>query len=99
MVECSGDGRVCRKRKVFGERCEAVNRKLDLLVGELKRYGVLLAGVQESKWFGKYAWPAAYGYTFLNSERPSQIVVMWHQGMSVWEFCWIESYCSMENGW
>ena len=40
LVECSGDGRVRWKRQVLGERCEAVDRKLDLLVGELNRYGV-----------------------------------------------------------
>ena len=90
LVECYDDGRVCQKRKVLGERCEAVDRKLDLLVGELKRYGVSLAGVQESKRFGKVVWPAADGYTFLDSGRPSQIVVMWQQGMRVWQFCRIK---------
>ena len=47
-----------------------VDRKLVLLVGELKRHRVSVAGVQESKWFGSDVWPAAEGYTFLHSGRP-----------------------------
>ena len=45
LVECLGDVRVCRKRQVVGERLEAVDRKLDLLVGEMRRYGVSVAGI------------------------------------------------------
>ncbi len=61
---------VYRKRPV-GERCsEGVDRKLDLLVKELQKYRVLLAGVQESRWFGEDVWPAADGYTCLHSHRP-----------------------------
>ena len=67
LVECSGDVRVCRKRP---ENSGVVDRKLDLLAAELKRYGVSVAGVQESKWFGKGIWPAAGGWTFLHSGRP-----------------------------
>ena len=69
LVECSCDVRVCRKRQVIGERSEVVDRKLDLLVGELKRYGVSVAGVQESMWFGRDVWPATGGCTFLHSGR------------------------------
>ena len=47
-----------------------VDRNLDLLVKEAKRYGVSVAGVQESRWFGKDVWPAASGCTFLHSGRP-----------------------------
>ena len=47
-----------------------VYRKLDLLVHELQRYGVSIAGVQESKWFGVDVWTAADGYIFLHSGRP-----------------------------
>ena len=45
LVESTGDERVCRKRAV-GVRGEsgAVDRKLDLVVRELKRYGVAVAG-------------------------------------------------------
>ena len=67
-MECCGDLRVCRKRT--GGRSERVDRKLDLLVHELQRYGVSIAGVQESKWFGVDVWTAADGYTFLHSGRP-----------------------------
>ena len=50
-------------------RSEVVDRKLDLVVGELRRYKVSVAGIQESRWFGKDVWPAADGYTFLHSGR------------------------------
>ena len=46
-----------------------VDRKLDLLVRELKRYRVSVAGIQESKWFGSDVWPAGE-YIFLHSGRP-----------------------------
>lgn len=67
LVECLADTRVCQKRQVLGEGLEAVDRKLDLLVGELRRYGVSVAGVQESRWLWKDVWPAAAGCTFLHS--------------------------------
>ena len=70
LVECLGDVRVCRKHQVLGERLEVVDKKLDLLVGELRRYGMSVVGVQESRWFGKDVWPAAGGCTFLHSGRP-----------------------------
>ena len=70
LVESTGDERVCRKR-VVGERVESdtVDRKLDLVVRELKRYGVAVAGIQESRWFGSDVWDAGE-YTFLHSGRP-----------------------------
>ena len=46
---------------MLGERSEVVDRKLDLLVSELKRYRVSVAGIQENWWFGKDVWPAADG--------------------------------------
>lgn len=46
-----------------------VDRKLDLLVKELMRYGVSVAAIQETKWFGKDVWQAD-GHTFLHSGRP-----------------------------
>ena len=33
------------------------DRKIDLLMGELRKYGVSVAGIQETKWFGKDMWP------------------------------------------
>ena len=74
LVENSGDVRIRRKRQVAmgseGSSVREVDRKLDLLVGEVKRYGILVAGIQETKWFGKDVWPAAEGFTFLHSGRP-----------------------------
>ena len=43
------------------ERAEVVDRKLDLLVGELKRYRESVTGIQETRWFGKDIWPAVEG--------------------------------------
>ena len=65
-----GDERVCRKRVVgVCDDPGTVDRKLDLVVRELKRYGVAVAGIQESKWFGSDVWDAGE-YTFLHSGRP-----------------------------
>ena len=38
-------------------------------MGELRKYGVSVAGIQETKWFGKDVWPVGR-YTFLRSGRP-----------------------------
>ena len=46
-----------------------IDRKIDLLVGELRKYGVSVPGIQETKWFGKDVWPVG-GCTFLHSGRP-----------------------------
>ena len=63
LVESTGDECVCRKRsvKACSQRDDPglVDRKLDLLVRELKRYRVSVAGIQESKWFGSDVWPAS----------------------------------------
>ena len=69
LVESSGDLRVCRKRQM-GAEPNVVDRKLDLLVKETERYGVSVAGIQETKWFGNDVWHATGGYTFLHSGRP-----------------------------
>ena len=60
---------VCRKRPAGSRSTGNVDRKLDLLVRELRRYKVSVAGVQETKWFGSDVWPAS-GYTFLHSGHP-----------------------------
>jgi len=52
-----------------------VDRKLDLLVGELECYGIAVAGIKETKWFGSDVWPAAKGYMLLHSVRPTPDVV------------------------
>ena len=41
-----------------------MDHKLDLLVSELRRYGVSVVAIQETKWFGKVVWQAD-GHTFL----------------------------------
>ena len=46
-----------------------VDRKLDLLVKELRCYGVSVAAIQETKWIGKDVWQAD-GHTSLHSGRP-----------------------------
>ena len=72
LVENSGDIRICRKQCLDGNRSyDSVDRKFDLLVGELQRYKVSVGGIQETKWFGADVWPAANGYTLLHSGRPA----------------------------
>ena len=74
-----GDRRICRSRPqhvrqdtvpsdmTTGHHC--VDRKLDLLVKELKQYQVSVAAIQETKWFGKDIWQAD-GYQFITSGCP-----------------------------
>ena len=72
LVEPVGDECICRKVNKPGNHCNdhgMVDRKLDLLARELKRYGVSITGIQETKWFGNDVWPAD-GYTFLHSGCP-----------------------------
>ena len=67
-----GDECVCRNVNKPGNHCNdhgMVDKKLDLLVRELKRYGISIAGIPETKWFGSDVWPAD-GYTFLHSGSP-----------------------------
>ena len=63
-----GDARICRSRQ-SPENCATVDRKLDLLVRELRRYDVSVAAVRETKWFGADVWETQ-GYTLLHSGRP-----------------------------
>ena len=46
-----------------------MNRKLDFVVKELRRLRISIAGIQETKWFGKDIWNAD-GYTLIHSGRP-----------------------------
>ena len=78
LVENAGGGRqICRSRAMPGPGPQVpdtsvdlhyVDGKLDFLVKELRRLGVAIAGIQETKWFGKDMW-TAYGYTLLHSGR------------------------------
>lgn len=63
-----GDRRVCRSRPDKSGKA-GVDRKLDLLVKELKRYRVSVAAVQETRWFGNDVWESQ-GCTMLHSGRP-----------------------------
>ena len=56
-------------RNTQGEGSGDINRKLDLVVRELKKYGVTVAEFQESKWFENDVWQAD-GYTILQSGWP-----------------------------
>ena len=46
-----------------------VDSKLDLLAKELRLYGIAIAAIQETKWFGSDVWQSD-GYTLLHSGRP-----------------------------
>ena len=68
LVESTGDECVCRRR-AYGTLFGNFDRKLDLVVRELKRHRVSIAGIQESKWFGSYVWEAGE-HILLHSGRP-----------------------------
>ena len=75
LVESAGeDRRICRVRP-DPKACHLpstgphyVDRKLDFLVKELRKLRVVVAGIQETKWFGQDVWNAD-GYTLLHSGR------------------------------
>ena len=46
-----------------------VDRKAALMLHELKKYGVSIAGISETKWFGKDLYDVE-GYMILHSGRP-----------------------------
>lgn len=78
LVESAGgDKRICRSRPNAGRNPHLpvnstsphqVDRKLDFLVKELQKFGVAIAGIQETKWFGRDVWNSD-GYTLLHSGR------------------------------
>ena len=60
LVECSGDEQMCRKQLMgvakhgnHSGKPGKIDRKIDLLMGELRKNGVSVAGIQETKWFRK----------------------------------------------
>ena len=67
LVESAGgDPRICRSRpRQVPEVSSVVNRKLDLMVKELRRYRVSVAAIQETKWYESDVWEGQ-GYTFLH---------------------------------
>ena len=78
LVEnAGGDNRICRSRPNAGSNPHLpvdstgphqVDRKLDFLVKELQKFGVAIAGIQKTKWFGRDVWNSD-GYTLLHSGR------------------------------
>ena len=71
LVECVGDARICGVSKTSKPHLNfLVDRKLNLLVKELQRYRVTIAGLQETKWFESDVWPAENGWVFLHAGRP-----------------------------
>ena len=82
-----GDRRICRSRpeRQAQEVLNVVDRKLDFMMKELRRYRVSVAAVQETKWFGKDVWEAQ-GYTFLHSGRPlpsEEGIVVRNEGVGI----------------
>ena len=65
-METTGD---CRIRGKHVGTSNNVYRKLDLMILELKRYGLSAAAIQETKWFGNDIWQSN-DYTFFHSRRP-----------------------------
>ena len=75
MENAGGDRRICRSRARPGPGPQLpdssvglhyVDKKLDFLVKELRKLGVAIAGIQETKWFGKDMWTVDR-YTLLHS--------------------------------
>lgn len=71
LVESSGDiyACVCRKRPV-GEKSEVADRKLDLVVGELKRYRV---AYRRASGLGRTSGLRLMGTPFFTMVDPSQL--------------------------
>ena len=95
LVESSGDERICRKRPEAGRGRESrshgtqtVDRKLDLMVKELRRYRVSVAGIQETKWFGTDVWPADGTPSYTLDDR-FQVMQRGLQGMRESELHWM----------
>jgi len=70
LLENCGDIWICWHRCPVTPG-DSVDRKLDLLVGELARYKIPVAGIQETKWFGSDFWLATNGYMLLHFGRPT----------------------------
>ena len=67
LVEAEGRVETSVVRK--SERSVVVDRKAAFMVHELKKYGVSIAGISETKWFGKDLYDVE-GYIILHSGRP-----------------------------
>ena len=91
LVENSGDVRIRRKRQVAtgdeGSSVREVDKKLDLLLGEVKRYGISVAGIQETKWFRNDVWPVQKGSCSYTQVGLSRLMVKMQHVMKVWGLC------------
>jgi len=54
---------------------DSVDRKLEFLVDELARYGIAVAGIQETKWFWLDVWSAAKGYILV--DQLLKLMLVW----------------------
>ena len=52
-----------------------VDHMLNLLMGELQRYRITIAGMQETKWFGSDVWPAARGWVAISMHSDVPLVI------------------------
>ena len=68
-----------------------MDHKLDLLVNELRRYGVSVVAIQKTKWFGKDVWQAD-GHTFLHSGCPLQRMENQQLGVRGLVFSWTRGH-------
>ena len=67
LVESEGPIEMCVARP--SSRGVTVDRKASLMVQELKKYGVSVTGISDTKWFGQAVYQVE-GYTILHSGRP-----------------------------
>ena len=66
-------------------RSVVVDRKAALMVHDLKKYGVSIAGISENKWFGKDLYDVE-GYMILHSGRPLpeyDSPMVWNEGVGI----------------
>ena len=66
MVDTDGPVEVA-SAKVDGQRGE--QRKVDLIVNEMKRYGVKVATLQETKWFGCEVYQVGGGIVLIQERK------------------------------
>ena len=86
LVEESGDCRVCCARGAF-QYDTTMERKLDLLVAELKSYNIFIAGIQETKWLGLKSGPLVSGPSYIQVMSCHLMATLVLDEM-VLEFCW-----------
>ena len=68
LVENQGDPKIARKQPSTILSDTVVDRKFEFLTAELKQFTVVVAAIQETKWFGSDVWSSS-GFTMLHSGR------------------------------